>query len=92
MFWVWFAAITLATIAGIVVCVTQVINSIEIMKHKKRTWLDVNYHKAKASVASCLDSYNNCLYSRCLCSIHCWQYWICVGKSCTNDSMVVMFK
>lgn len=41
MFWVWFAAITLATIAGIVVCVTQVINSIEIMKHKKRTWLDI---------------------------------------------------
>ncbi len=39
MFWVWFAAITLAIIAGIVVCVTQVINSIEIMKHKKRTWL-----------------------------------------------------
>ena len=37
MFWVWFAAITLATIAGIVVCVAQVINSIEIMKHKKRT-------------------------------------------------------
>lgn len=34
MFWVWFAAITLATIAGIVVCVTQVINSIEIMKLK----------------------------------------------------------
>lgn len=26
MFWVWFAAITLATIAGIVVCVTQVEN------------------------------------------------------------------
>lgn len=41
MFWVWFAAITLATIAGIVVCVAQVINSIEIMKHKKRTWLDI---------------------------------------------------
>lgn len=41
MFWVWFAAITLAIIAGIVVCVTQVINSIEIMKHKKRTWLDI---------------------------------------------------
>ena len=36
---------------GFVVCVAQVINSIEIMKHKKRTWLDVNYHKAKASVA-----------------------------------------
>nr|DAU07897.1 MAG TPA: hypothetical protein [Caudoviricetes sp.] len=43
MFWVWFAAITLATIAGIVVCVTQVINSIEIMKHKKRTWLDFRF-------------------------------------------------
>lgn len=41
MFWVWFAVITLATIAGIVVCVAQVINSIEIMKHKKRTWLDI---------------------------------------------------
>ena len=41
MFWVWFAAITLATIAGIVVCVAQVINSIEIMKHKKRMWLDI---------------------------------------------------
>lgn len=41
MFWVWFVAITLATIAGIVVCVAQVINSIEIMKHKKRTWLDI---------------------------------------------------
>lgn len=41
MFWVWFATITLATIAGIVVCVAQVINSIEIMKHKKRTWLDI---------------------------------------------------
>lgn len=41
MFWVWFAAITLATIVGIVVCVAQVINSIEIMKHKKRTWLDI---------------------------------------------------
>lgn len=25
----------------IVACVTQVINSIEIMKHKKRTWLDI---------------------------------------------------
>lgn len=41
MFWVWFVAITLATIAGIVVCAAQVINSIEIMKHKKRTWLDI---------------------------------------------------
>lgn len=41
MFWVWFVAITLATVAGIVVCVAQVINSIEIMKHKKRTWLDI---------------------------------------------------
>lgn len=41
MFWVWFVAITLAIIAGIVVCVAQVINSIEIMKHKKKTWLDI---------------------------------------------------
>lgn len=41
MFWVWFAAFTLDAIAGIVVCVVQVINSIEIMKHKKRTWLDI---------------------------------------------------
>ena len=29
MFWVWFAAITLATIAGIVVCVTQVITHLK---------------------------------------------------------------